>query len=252
MGAGGSRVSGGPLYPGAPGFLHVGLRVSGLGCGPDRDLLHPDRAGRRDLRGLPRRHRSRPDRGALRPRGEVRPARERLAPDGRGSAPDRPLSALPQAAAAVASLHDARSRSMRVFLALLILAIAGCSDRERSNPFDPSNPLTRGAPADFAALAGDGRIDLRWQTVSGDGLVGYRLYRRTAAESAFTALSAVLPPHVGTYADLGLLNGLEHHYRIYYVFAEGDRDPPAEDVAAPGRVRPWVVDARQGKLLRLT
>jgi DNA-binding beta-propeller fold protein YncE len=141
---------------------------------------------------------------------------------------------------------------MRALLAVLILAAAGCSDRERANPFDPRNPRTGGAPGGFAALAGDGRIDLRWETVSGEGLRGYRLYRRTAAESAFTPLTAVLAPQVGTYADLGLLNGLEHHYRIHFVFEEGERDPPAEDVATPGRVRPWVVDAGQGKLLRLT
>ena len=136
---------------------------------------------------------------------------------------------------------------------LALLLLAGCSHRERANPFDPRNPITRGGPSGFEAIAGDGRVDLRWNPVSGTGLLGFHLYRRTALDTVYRLVSNVLPPASSGYADLGALNGLEHRYRLYFVFADGsDRQPPVEDVATPGRARPWIVDGGRGTLERIT
>lgn len=124
---------------------------------------------------------------------------------------------------------------MRRLLPLLILAgLAGCSSRERSNPFDPANPNTHGGPAGFAAFADDGRIDLKWQAVPGTSLSGFRLYRRTDAESAYRAITGLLPPTTTQVADVGLLNGLTHYYRLVYVFPdEGELNTVAEDLRHP-------------------
>ncbi len=142
---------------------------------------------------------------------------------------------------------------MRVVAALLTLLVAaGCSHRDRANPFDPRNPSTRGAPAGFVAIAGDGRIDLHWRPATGSGLAGFHLYRRTATDTAYRLVSALLSPGSSGYADVGALNGLEHRYRLYFVFADGsDRPPPAEDVATPGRARIWLVDGARGTLIRV-
>ena len=108
---------------------------------------------------------------------------------------------------------------MRRLLPLLIaLALAGCSHRERDNPFDPSNPNTHGGPANFVALAEDGRVELQWTPVLDASFSGYRLYRRTDAETTFRSLSGLLPPSAIHYSDVGLLNDLAHHYRLVYVF----------------------------------
>lgn len=138
-----------------------------------------------------------------------------------------------------------------VFPALALLA--GCSNRDRANPLDPANPNTGGAPSGFVALAGDGRVDLHWNSVSASsGLLGFHLYRKTPIDADYRSI-AVLPPSSTGYADLGALNGLDHRYRLYYVSDDGtDRQPGVEDVATPGRVRIWVVDGGRDALYRVT
>jgi DNA-binding beta-propeller fold protein YncE len=141
---------------------------------------------------------------------------------------------------------------MRPVVALLaLLALGGCSNRERANPFDPKNPNTRGSPAGFTAIANDGFVDLHWLPAAGTGLIGYHLYRRAASDS-FVALTGLLSPSVTSYRDRGLLNGVTNTYRLTYVFADIGESAPAEDVATPGRARPWVADASRGYLYRVT
>jgi len=141
---------------------------------------------------------------------------------------------------------------MRGLAAVLIpaLLLLGCSRRERSNPFDPGNPLTHGSPADFVALAGNADVTLRWQPLLTGGLLGYRLERRVN-DDPFQLLAALLPPTSGSYNDYGLQNGVRHEYRLSYVFAAG-ASVPASDFAIPGRVRGWVTDLGAGALRRIT
>ena len=148
---------------------------------------------------------------------------------------------------------------MRARLSLLVgfavgatLVLPACSRRERANPFDPRNPSTRGGPSGFVALASNGRVDLRWDAVLGDGLEGYRLYRKTPNDTGYVAISALLSTTRTQYVDLGLQNGLDHAYRLFFVLAAGETGPPAEDVATPGPGRPWVAEAGGGRLLGLT
>lgn len=141
---------------------------------------------------------------------------------------------------------------MRRLVSLLILGLlAGCSHRARDNPFDPQNPATHGGPAGFVAVAGDGRVDLQWTPELDGSFSGYRLYRRTDVDTTYRPLGDLLPPGVTRYGDVGLLNGLDHHYRLVYVFPNEERGV-AEDVATPGPARPWVVDAGAGALYRLS
>ncbi|MFC1583174.1 hypothetical protein ACFL4U_00685 [Candidatus Neomarinimicrobiota bacterium] len=61
-----------------------------------------------------------------------------------------------------------------VLAGLLILA---CSDRERSNPLDPGNPETHGAPTGFQVVANRDTAWLSWNPVEVEGLERYLLYR---------------------------------------------------------------------------
>jgi len=141
---------------------------------------------------------------------------------------------------------------MRLVLSLLaLLALDGCSNRERSNPFDPKNPNTRGGPAGFVAIASDGLVGLQWTPAAGTGLIGFHLYRRTAVADTFVALTGLLSPGVTSYRDRGLLNGITYYYRLFYVFADIGESAPADAAAMPGRARPWVADASRGNLYRV-
>jgi DNA-binding beta-propeller fold protein YncE len=142
---------------------------------------------------------------------------------------------------------------MRPRLFVLALLLAGCSPRDHANPLDPANPHTGGGPSGFMAIAGDGRIDLRWSPVAGtSGILGFHLYRQTGG-NPYERVSDLLPPFTAGYADIGLLNGLDHRYRLYLVNADGtDRTPYASDVATPGRARGWVVDTGRHSLSRIT
>ena len=72
-------------------------------------------------------------------------------------------------------------RRLLPILASATLLLAGCSRRERANPFDPLNPSTSGRPSGFVALAGDREVRLRWQAVQGNSLSGYQIFRRAIA-----------------------------------------------------------------------
>ena len=132
---------------------------------------------------------------------------------------------------------------MRARVALLIAVLAGgCSSREHANPFDPANHVTSGRPSGFVAIAGNHRVDLRWDATAASGLEGYQLYRRVGGAGDFLPLSSLLEPFTLGYADLGLTNGVDYEYRLYFVFDRGLGDLPASGIATPGTTRPWVVD----------
>lgn len=143
---------------------------------------------------------------------------------------------------------------MRAVAALLILAavLAGCSSRDRLNPFDPANPRTGGRPADFRAFADDDFVLLRWTPQRQSGLTGFQLFRRGPGQPSFQAISGVLSPADGFFTDRGVANGSTYEYRLFYVFTDGLGDLPATDRATPGPVRPWVSEFNGGTIARLT
>ncbi|MGH7731176.1 MAG: hypothetical protein ACRENJ_08005 [Candidatus Eiseniibacteriota bacterium] len=144
---------------------------------------------------------------------------------------------------------------MRALLPLLAgaaLLLAGCSARERANPFDPLNPSTGGRPPGFMAIAGDREVTLRWDAVSGGTFIGFQLFRRAPGESAFREITAVLHPTRTTFRDFPLVNGGDFAYRLYFVFRSGLGNLPAEDVASPGSVRPWLIESGGSDLIRAT
>ncbi|MGH7742580.1 MAG: hypothetical protein ACRENS_11235, partial [Candidatus Eiseniibacteriota bacterium] len=135
---------------------------------------------------------------------------------------------------------------------LLSLLACGCGERARSNPFDPANPVTGGRPADFEAIAGNGQVRLQWKATTAPGLLGYQLYRKLALDTAYTAITGTIPAAASQIGDFSLANGLEHDYRLYYVFDRGLGTLYAEDIATPGNLEPWVADYGHSAAARLT
>jgi sugar lactone lactonase YvrE len=143
---------------------------------------------------------------------------------------------------------------MRPVLALLTFAalLAGCSSRDRLNPFDPANPRTGGRPSDFRALADDDFVSLQWTPELRSGLTGFQVFRRTAGQPAYAPLSTVLSPASGVFNDLTVTNGVTYEYRLYFVFSDGPGNEPAEDRATPGPIRPWVTEFNGHSVTRIT
>lgn len=145
-----------------------------------------------------------------------------------------------------------RGRRAAVLLVGL-LAIAGCEERERANPFDPSNPDTGGIPFLLDARAAHGRVDLVWETggISGIGLA--RVFRREAPDGPIVSLTpGGVDPALLAYTDQGALDGVEYEYRLEFELSSGTALPTRWDQARPGPEIPWVADSDGGGLARLT
>lgn len=143
-------------------------------------------------------------------------------------------------------------RARALLLILALVALAGCSRRERANPLDPGNPATGGRPTGFEALAGNGTVTLRWNTVGISGVVGYEIQRRISDTTAWVPIAGPLSPTTSRFHDIGLINGRRLDYRLYYIFNDGLGTLPAQDSATPGSQIPWVADFDAAVLARLT
>ncbi len=136
-------------------------------------------------------------------------------------------------------------------LALAAALLASCSRRERLNPLDPANPSSRGAPEGFNAIAGFAFIQLRWTPRPDLAIDGFQLMKLAPADSLYRPLGGLQPPSSTGYLDGAVVSGADHRYRLHYV-AGGELSRAAEDVAAPGILRPWTVDADAGRLVELS
>ena len=144
-------------------------------------------------------------------------------------------------------------RAVLAFLALaLALVAASCSHRERANPLDAANPDTGGAPQGFNAIADVALVQLRWVARPDLAIDGFQVFRLAPGDSIYRALSGVLGNGESQFFDSSARPGLEYHYRIYYVIGGALGARFAEDVARPGPLSAWVVDADRGRLLRLS
>jgi len=138
-------------------------------------------------------------------------------------------------------------------LALALLALAGgCTRRDRANPLDPANPDSRGAPQGFNAVAGFSTVRLSWTPRPDLAIDGFRLSRLAPGDSLYRPLGPVQPPNAGAYLDAGVFNDRDYRYRLQYVVDGVAGGGTAEDLATPGTVRAWAVDARGGRLLQLS
>ena len=145
---------------------------------------------------------------------------------------------------------------MRVVAAFLALALAfgaaSCSHRERANPLDAANPDTGGAPQDFNAIADAAFVQLSWLARPDLAIDGYQIFRLAPGDSLYRALTGVLGSGESQFFDATAVPGIEYRYRIHYVIRGELAASWAEDVAMPGPLGPWVVDAERGRLLRLS
>ena len=85
------------------------------------------------------------------------------------------------------------------------------------------------------------------------GLLGYQLFRKLVTDTAYVAITGIdsrrAPRASATFSSR---TGSSTHYRLYYVFDRGIGNLPAEDVATPGPLEPWVADFGRRAVARMT
>ena len=130
-----------------------------------------------------------------------------------------------------------------VVFAFFAGSLGGCGGRDRTNPFDPSNPDTHGSPGGLAAAGGCRHVELSWRTYDLRDLEGIRLWRLsedTSTESLLT--TEPLAPSLRSYTDGDLENGRLYTYRAEFLFEGGDHGSLEPREAEPGAALPWVGD----------
>ncbi len=138
-----------------------------------------------------------------------------------------------------------RSRLARALLAAVLLPaalFAGCSDRPRTNPFDPANPETHGTPGFLAATAGDRQVRLEWDLSGFGSIENVRLLRSDSLREEQAGGGA------GTFLDTSVANGSTYTYRLE-VRSRGTVVTTAPALATPGASLPWI-GASMGGMLR--
>ncbi len=99
-----------------------------------------------------------------------------------------------------------------------------------STPTDGgSTPATLPAPTGFAATAGDTKVALKWNMVT--GAIGYRLYRSTASGQQGAQLGGILTSL--TYNDISVANGATYFYTVFAVNTTGPGAASAQISAKP-------------------
>ena len=141
-----------------------------------------------------------------------------------------------------------------LIFACVCLCCLSCGHKDRSNPLDPSNRVTHGAPPGFTAVALDGRVAIRWDPLRVEGLLGLNLYRKQAGSQAFQMVEgSPLPAEAGAAEDSAVTNGVTYEYRLVPLirnYGEGTASPTRS--ATPGPDFAVVSDGCEGLVTQLS
>ncbi|MFB0516848.1 MAG: hypothetical protein ACETWG_09645 [Candidatus Neomarinimicrobiota bacterium] len=135
-------------------------------------------------------------------------------------------------------------------LSLAVLLVVACSNRERTNPLDPDNPVTHGAPTGFRAVANRDTARLSWDPLEVSNLDKYYIYRCVGKDSL--TLYSVVASNTTSFRDLKLTYDISYAYALQAVTTAGEsrRTPP--DTVIPGPVNFWIADFYGSSVWRIS
>lgn len=170
----------------------------------------------------------------------------------RDSARSRPARTRRRAGRRVPVLRGAGARwgaALRVAAVLAAAgAIAGCSERDHANPFDPENPATGGQPANLRAVAGDRFVSLSWEDLGIADIVKFEILRREGDGEFVSLTPSLLPPGTRQHTDRTVQSRAPYGY-VLASYVRGQAAPllGAEEPASPGPAVPWVAGIVTGR-----
>lgn len=110
-------------------------------------------------------------------------------------------------------MTDSFFKKLVLFLpAMLLIMQTSCSDRERLNPLDPSNPYSQGAPTGFRLFSHRDTVTLLWSPMAVNDLEHYIIYR--AAEHERLAKYDSIPANITHYADRNVTYDKQYTYAL--------------------------------------
>ncbi|MEE9464556.1 MAG: fibronectin type III domain-containing protein [Candidatus Neomarinimicrobiota bacterium] len=134
--------------------------------------------------------------------------------------------------------------------ALIVLLAAGCSDRERTNPLDPNNQLTKGAPVGLEVVTILDTAYVNWQPFDVENLTGYRIYRWTEGDTL--AAHATISFQFSSFQEYNLISDQKYYYAVQAITETDESGISAPDSAIPGPNNFWVTDYDDAALKRVT
>ena len=128
---------------------------------------------------------------------------------------------------------------MKDFLLLCIaLLVLACSDRERSNPLDPTNPVTGGAPTGLVIQSNRDTVTIQWNAMAVDDLESYRIYRGIGNNEPI--LFDEVGARITKYKDTSVITDSVHQYTIQAVTAFSEGEHSQVQTIIPGLINFWV------------
>ncbi len=138
-----------------------------------------------------------------------------------------------------------------VALALGLLLATACSERERTNPLDPNNPYTAGAPVGLKVVTNRDSAWVEWTPFEVDSLAGYQVYRWTP-ENGPAAYGPPISPAVNHFEDFNLDYDQKYYYAVQAIIQSGFSAISAPDSAIPGPHNFWIADYSNSAVKRVT
>ncbi|MCK4303581.1 MAG: hypothetical protein KAY24_05020 [Candidatus Eisenbacteria sp.] len=154
------------------------------------------------------------------------------------SQPRRSVTSVPR----LGTIHS----GLLLCLLAVIAWVGGCSGREHTNPFDPSNPDTGGEPSPARAEARCREVYLSWDTLGLWDLAATRIWRLEEGGGnppgqLLTTVAAEIS--ASAFCDTSVFNGVLYTYTLEFVFESGSTALVKPVQVRPGPALPWVADA---------
>ncbi len=135
-----------------------------------------------------------------------------------------------------------------LFGALFILSIS-CSERERTNPFDPANTIE--APIQLSIKPFPERIELQWSYPPLEGVVKTHIYRAVDDSTTFE-LYQVVDSNVRSFVDNNVTNYHWYYYRVTLSNGVRETSPSNSVRTFSGPTTTWMLSENGFQILRLS